>query len=40
MLVDYEVFAIKRYKDNTQKPYYMGNELSEVKVDTYVMEGD
>jgi len=40
MLVDYEVFAISRYNDKTQKPYYMGNELSEVKVDTYLLEGD
>jgi pimeloyl-ACP methyl ester carboxylesterase len=32
MLVDYEVFAISRYKDNTQKPYYMDTELSKVKI--------
>lgn len=40
MLVDYEVFAIIRYKDNTQKPYYMDKQLAEVKVDTYLLEGD
>ncbi len=40
MLVDYEVFAISRYKDNTQKPYYMDKQLDEVKVDTYLIEGD
>jgi pimeloyl-ACP methyl ester carboxylesterase len=40
MLVDYEVFAISRYKDNTQKPYYMDKQLDEVKVDTYLVEGD
>lgn len=40
MLVDYEVFAISRYKDRTQKPYYMDNQLAEVKVDTYLLEGD
>lgn len=40
MLVDYEVFAISRYKDNTQKPYYMDKQLEEVKVDTYLLEGD
>jgi len=40
MLVDYEVFAISRYKDNTQKPYYMNKQLAEVKVDTYLLEGD
>ena len=40
MLVDYEVFAISRYKDKTQKPYYMDKQLGEVKVDTYLIEGD
>lgn len=40
MLVDYEVFAIKRYKDRTQKPYYMDGQLAEVRVDTYLLEGD
>lgn len=40
MLVDYEVFAISRYKDRTQKPYYMDSELNEVSVDTYLLEGD
>lgn len=40
MLVDYEVFAIRRYKDNTQKPYYMGKELADVKAPTYLLLGD
>ena len=40
MLVDYEVFAISRYKDNTQKPYYMDTQLDQVTVDTYLLEGD
>lgn len=40
MLVDYEVFALKRYKDRTQKPYYMNEQLCQVKVDTYLLEGD
>jgi pimeloyl-ACP methyl ester carboxylesterase len=40
MLIDYEVFAISRYKDNTQKPYYMDAQLAEVKTDTYLLEGD
>jgi len=40
LLVDYEVFAISRYTDKTQKPYYMDKQLSEVKVDTYLLEGD
>jgi pimeloyl-ACP methyl ester carboxylesterase len=40
MLLDYEIFAISRYKDNTQKPYYMDRQLEEVKVDTYLLVGD
>ncbi len=40
MLVDYEVFALKRYKDKTQKPYYMNKELEEVKAETYLLVGD
>ena len=40
LILDYEVFAISRYKDNTQKPYYMDGQLKEVKVDTYLVEGD
>lgn len=39
MLVDYEVFAISRYKDNTQKPYYMDKQLAEVNVETYLLKG-
>jgi pimeloyl-ACP methyl ester carboxylesterase len=40
MLIDYEVFAISRYKDKTQKPYYMDKQLAEVKADTYLLVGD
>lgn len=40
MLVDYEVFAITRYKDKTQKPYDMDEQLKEIGVDTYLLEGD
>jgi len=40
MLVDYEVFAISRYKDKTQKPYYMNSELKNVKTETYLLVGD
>jgi pimeloyl-ACP methyl ester carboxylesterase len=40
LIIDYELFALKRYKDNTQKPYYMGSQLSKVTVDTYLLEGD
>lgn len=40
LIVDYEVFALRRYKDNTQKPYFMGEELKRVTSDTYLLEGD
>ncbi len=40
LLVDYELFAISRYKDKTQKPYYMDKQLDEVQADTYLLEGD
>ncbi len=40
MLVDYEVFAIRSYTDKTQKPYYMQQQLAEVKVATYLLQGD
>ena len=40
MLVDYEVFAISRYKDNTQKPYYINKQLEDVQGDVFLLEGD
>lgn len=40
LLVDYEVFAIKNYKDNTQKPYDMGKELDQVSVPVYLLLGE
>jgi pimeloyl-ACP methyl ester carboxylesterase len=40
LLVDYEVFAISRYKDNTQKPYYMDEQLQQASVSTYLLEGN
>jgi pimeloyl-ACP methyl ester carboxylesterase len=40
LLLDYELFALTRYKDNTQKPYYMKNELLAISTDTYVLEGN
>lgn len=39
LIVDFEVFAISRYKDRTQKPYYMNRQLADVKIDTYLLEG-
>lgn len=40
LLVDYEIFAISRYIDKTQKPYYMDRQLEEVKVTTYLLVGN
>ncbi len=40
LIINYEVFALTCYKDNTQKPYDMGEELRQVKVDTFLLEGD
>lgn len=40
MLVDYEVFAISRFVDKAQKPYYMNKQLEEVGVETYLLLGD
>lgn len=40
MLIDYEVFAISRYNDKTQKPYYMDKQLEDVKAETYLLVGD
>lgn len=39
MLVDYEVFAISRFRDKAQKPYYMNRQLEEVAVDTFLLVG-
>ena len=40
MLVDYEVFAIKRYKDNTQKPYFMDKQLEDVPNEIFLLVGN
>jgi len=40
ILVDYEVFAIKNYKDKTQKPYYMDRELADAKAEIFLLVGD
>lgn len=40
LLVEYEVFALTRYADKTQKPYYMNQELKNVPVPVYLFEGD
>lgn len=40
LLIEYQLLAISKYKDNTEKPYYMDNQLNEVSVDTYLLVGD
>jgi pimeloyl-ACP methyl ester carboxylesterase len=40
LIIDYEVFAITRYQDHTQKPYYMKDQLKQVKPDTFLLVGD
>jgi pimeloyl-ACP methyl ester carboxylesterase len=40
MLIDYEIFAITRYADRTQKPYFMGKQLADVKSDVFLLLGD
>ncbi|MCX2745633.1 alpha/beta hydrolase [Mangrovivirga sp. M17] len=40
LLIEYQLLAISKYKDNTEKPYYMSNQLNEVSVDTYLLVGD
>lgn len=40
LLIDYEVFALKRYRDKTQKPYYLKQELTQVNVPTYLLLGN
>jgi pimeloyl-ACP methyl ester carboxylesterase len=40
LLIDYEVFALRRYKDKTQKPYFMDKELVNVEVPTFLIQGN
>jgi pimeloyl-ACP methyl ester carboxylesterase len=40
LIVEYQMNVLTRYKDKTQKPYYMGTELKKVQVPTYLFEGD
>jgi pimeloyl-ACP methyl ester carboxylesterase len=40
LLIEYQLLAIRQYKDNTQKPYYMDSQLTQVDVDTYLLLGD
>ena len=40
LVVDYEVFALTRFNDNTQKPYYMNDELKQVESIVHLIEGE
>lgn len=40
LLVDYELFALTRYIDKTQKPYFMNKELKQAKSAVYLIVGD
>ena len=40
LMVDYKYFTLTRFINKTQKPYYMGEELAQVKNDVYVILGD
>ncbi|MGV6861421.1 MAG: alpha/beta fold hydrolase [Putridiphycobacter sp.] len=40
LLIDYLHLAITQYKDRTEKPYDMGTQLDQVKVDTHLLVGD
>lgn len=40
MFIEYLRLAISRYKDNTEKPYYMGNQLNNVSVDIHLLVGE
>jgi pimeloyl-ACP methyl ester carboxylesterase len=40
LVVDYEVFALTRYNDKSQKPYYMNDELKRVKSIVHLIQGD
>ena len=40
LLNEYLLFCLKRFKDNTQKPYYMHSELTKVQNKVYLLQGD
>ncbi|MCH2044468.1 MAG: alpha/beta hydrolase [Saprospiraceae bacterium] len=40
LLLDYLELAIKQYKDKTEKPYYMGKQLDNIKVKVHLLVGD
>ena len=40
LLIDYEILALTRHKDKAQKPYFMQDQLTQVKSPTYLLLGD
>jgi pimeloyl-ACP methyl ester carboxylesterase len=40
LILDYECFALTRYSDKTQKPYFMKDELKNVKTETHLLVGN
>ena len=40
LLIDYELFALTQYKDNTQKPYYMKGEMETINADVFLLLGE
>jgi pimeloyl-ACP methyl ester carboxylesterase len=40
LLLNYECFALTRYSDKTQKPYFMNDELKNVKTETHLLVGN
>lgn len=40
LLIEYLVLALSKYKDHTEKPYYMKGELDSISVDTFIMVGN
>ena len=40
LLIDYELFALTQYNDNTQKPYYMKGEMDTISTDVFLIVGE
>jgi pimeloyl-ACP methyl ester carboxylesterase len=40
LLTEYLFLVISRYKDKTEKPYYMGDQLDDISVETYLLVGE
>jgi len=39
LLTEYLLLAISKYKDKTEKPYYMGKQLNDISVNTHLLVG-